>query len=160
MKYLTVLLVLALGIVLLIQDGGTASPRGTPTVLRTVPVNVMEVMQPSKMVAVSFNAGGLNQVPVALQVGQVFVLTSWSVNATTTDGRIRLIEGPAETLTTTKDSLFITNTGGGAAVYHQHNVIPTGIRFPRDAGGFANAYVGAPGGNATVSVQGYITDDF
>jgi len=157
MKQLPIVAVIMLTIVLLVQNGGSAGPRGTPPVLRTVPVNVMEVMQPSKMVAVSRGIGGaVQQVPVPLEVGQVFVLTSWSLNSVNSSGRVPLLEGPVDTLAATRDFLWVTSSN---EISH-HHVIPTGIRFPRDAGGLADVYIGGIAPNVYVSLQGYITDDF
>ena len=153
MKHLPILAAIGLGIILLVQNRTTAGGNPPP---RTVPVIVQDVIPPSKMVAVSFVSGANPvQLQVPLQRGQVLVVTSWSVNGQA-DGQARLAVGPSGTLGATKDSLFIVSN-----IREVQHVIPTGIRFPRDAGGLADVYVSADDAiGVTVSVQGYITDDF
>ena len=164
MKQLSTLAAILLGIVLLIQTAGSADPRGTQTVLRTVPVNIMAVMQPSRMVAVNYSIQEnfeREQVPISLDPGQVFILTAWSLNSTDYVGPWTLSEGPTGASQKKRDMLRIrTSEANPQTSEIPQHVFCTGIRFPRDAGGMADIYViGGPAGTG-VFVQGYITDDF
>ena len=145
MKQLTILIAIGLGIILLIQNLTNAGPSPSP---RSVPIIVQEVMQPSRMVAAQHtnqDSISLEQVPIILSEGQVFILTSWTVNP---DATTKLFEGPEELSDKRRD----VNQKG------QH-VFPTGIRFARDATGKADIYVKGVQDFAFF-IQGYITDDF
>lgn len=147
MKHTPIVIIVALAAIVAAQSWTTAGPRDTPP--RTVPVNVMDVMQPSRMVAVTHvqqNTDILEQVQIPLEPGQVFVLTSWTAFYFMAE----LFEGP-------------TDSPGNLRTKcpKEHNtVFPTGIRFPRDAAGLADIYMKTSGGGEEIPLQGYITDDY
>jgi hypothetical protein len=132
---------------------------------RTVPVTVCNPAQlcpemaPSRMVAATALAAGAGspvRIPVTLPENKVLVVTSWSAAAETDAGAVvTLIEGPTYSLTIVRDL---------GRVYQRtsylHHILPTGIRFPRDANGNAAVYATTDASQAVcVSVQGYIADD-
>ena len=158
MKHVPTLIIVSLAVIVTAQNWSAADPRGTPP--RTVPVNVMEVMQPSRMVAVSLTDlvnGAVVQAPIDLLEGQVFVLTSASVWSQ---------EGPIAESTIRTGVSIVDNLQGFGNRPATHSCYPTGIRFPRAANGQADLFMDIKAGTGTagpdlaaVSLQGYITAD-
>jgi len=150
MKFVATIAVAGLGIILLIQNLTTAGPSPSP---RSVPIIVQDVMQPSRMVAMSIpaQAGGTIPVTLALSEGQVFILTSATFSSWSGSIEV-LVANNVVDRTQIGDDIGFTN----------QRIYPTGIRVPRGQDGTVDLRfdITTGGLNGRISIHGYTTDDF